>query len=207
MIIFGTRGVTYTAERGDFFCPSCSDGRDYAQKRVRRFFTLYFIPLVPLNVLGEYVECDDCKGTYQLSVLDYDPNAANAAFEAEYARGMKRVMVLMMMVDGDIDDDEISAVRDLYGRVCGGQLSEADVRAEIDAATADGRGVSDFIGSMAGTLNDNGKELVIKAAYAVAAADGVFADEEMELLAEIGQALLLSKAHYRGLLAELGEGG
>ena len=173
---------------------------------MRRFFTLYFIPLIPMNMLGEYVECDDCRVTYKLSVLDFDPRAANAAFEAEYVRAMKRVMVLMMMVDGDIDDEEIRVIRDLYVELGGAPLTEAQVRAEIGAASSDGLGVGDFLGGMAGTLNDNGKEMVVKAAFAVAAADGVFAEEEMALLGEISQALLMTPAHYRGVLAELQDG-
>ena len=39
MIIFGTRGVTSTLEKGDFLCPACCSHREYAHKRVRRFFT------------------------------------------------------------------------------------------------------------------------------------------------------------------------
>lgn len=65
MIIFGTRGITTTPEKGDFHCPSCDATQKYGLKRVRRFFTLYFIPLIPLNKLGEYVECVTCKDTYK----------------------------------------------------------------------------------------------------------------------------------------------
>ena len=49
LIIFGTRGVTYSVATGEFHCPSCAIKRGYDHKRVRRFFTLYFIPLIPLD--------------------------------------------------------------------------------------------------------------------------------------------------------------
>jgi hypothetical protein len=51
MIIFGTRGITYTKDRGTFFCPGCSSEQPYEWKRVRRVFTLYFILVIPLNVV------------------------------------------------------------------------------------------------------------------------------------------------------------
>lgn len=67
MIIWGWRSVTSTASRGEFYCPQCQGYMAYAEKSVRRFFTLYFIPLIPLNSLGEYIECESCKETSALT--------------------------------------------------------------------------------------------------------------------------------------------
>ena len=52
MIVFGTRGVTSTKETGPFNCLFCGDQRAYSRKSVRRFFTLYFIPVIPLDEMG-----------------------------------------------------------------------------------------------------------------------------------------------------------
>ena len=50
MIIFGTRGVTWNGESGEFVCPGCGGTtQQYTRKTIRRFFTLYFIPLIPLD--------------------------------------------------------------------------------------------------------------------------------------------------------------
>ncbi len=70
LIIFGRRGVTGTKGQGTFQCPACQTDQPYAHKHVRRFFTLYFIPLIPLGTVGEYVECGRCKGTFKPAVLD-----------------------------------------------------------------------------------------------------------------------------------------
>ena len=69
-IIWGTRGVTTSKGSGRFVCPSCGADRDYTLKQVRRFFTLYFIPIIPLGLLGTYVECRTCGGTFKDSVLE-----------------------------------------------------------------------------------------------------------------------------------------
>jgi zinc-ribbon family len=63
MIIWGSRGITSSLAKGFFHCPRCDQQRSYDHKKVRRFFTLFFIPLIPLESLGEYVECQFCKGT------------------------------------------------------------------------------------------------------------------------------------------------
>ncbi len=69
MIIFGTRGLTLTGKPHPFFCPHCDTERSYKRKTIRRFFTLYFIPLIPLRTIGEYIECGSCRGTYKPEVL------------------------------------------------------------------------------------------------------------------------------------------
>lgn len=199
MIIFGTRGVTYNYANGDFFCPGCSNERAFRHKRVRRFFTLYFIPCIPLDMLGEYVECAGCGNTYDKAVLQFDPRAENAAFEAEFQVAMRRVMVLMMLADGVIDDEELETIVAIYGKIAGAAITEDQIRDE--AAELQGRDVSDYVSSVRGNLNDRGKELVVQAAYAVAAADGDFADEERLLLLQIGEALEMTDAHLRGVMA------
>ena len=69
LIIFGRRAVTGDQGGGTFHCPRCGPDQPYMHKRVRSFFTLYFIPLIPMNTLGEYVECGRCQGQYKPEVL------------------------------------------------------------------------------------------------------------------------------------------
>ena len=202
LIIFGTRGITYSSGQGNFYCPSCGT-QPYRQKRVRRFFTLYFIPVIPLDLLGEYVECCQCQGTYRVEVLDLDPGIDKEQVEAEFQLAIKRTMVLMCLADGVVDDSEVAAIRKVYGQIADRELTERDIRDEISTAQRDGRRVAEYLGSLVGVLNDNGKEMIVKAAFLVAAADGEFQDEEKELLAEIGQALQMSSAHVSGVIAAM----
>ena len=138
VIIFGTRGVTYSADSGTFHCPQCAGQSGYRQRRVRRFFTLYFIPVIPLDKLGEYIECDNCAGTFTEGVLNYDPSAEDRMIEAAYHSACKRVMVLMMLADGIIDDDEIEAIQGIYQAIVGRPVSQGEVREEIRQAQSDG---------------------------------------------------------------------
>src|SRR5687768_3845712 len=105
-IIFGTRGVTTTTSRGSFYCPSCAAASPYKHVTVRRFFTLYFIPLIPLDLVGEYIECEQCRNTFNESVLSYDPEKEQRAFRAGFEVALSRVLIYMMLADGDIEDAE-----------------------------------------------------------------------------------------------------
>jgi len=200
LIIFGTRGVTYSSGNGDFYCPDCQSTRQYGKKRVRRFFTLYFIPLIPLDLRGEYVECDQCRSTYDPAVLSLDLAADDSSFDAQYQHAIKRVMVLMCLADGVVDDDEVATIASVYGELAGRAMSEAEVREEIKKAAGDRKEVEDYVKEVVGSLNQPGKELVVRSAFLVAAADGEFQDEERELLTRIGKALEMSPKDFKVLL-------
>jgi len=203
MIIFGTRGITTTPQRGDFHCPSCASMQNYALKRVRRFFTLYFIPVIPLDKLGEYVECLSCKDTYKPGVLEHDPAQNARALEAEYHRAVKGVMIQMLLADGVVDDAEVKTAANIYRSVAGRDIAEEELRSEITAAQTAGDDLGATLRAVQGSLNSEGKELALKAALYVAMADGEIQPEEQALLAEIGANLGMSDAHIRGVISSL----
>ena len=172
----------------------------YRHKRVRRFFTLYFIPMIPLDLHGEYVECQRCRGTYLLDVLNFDPAAGQAEFEAELHRAIKQVMIAMIIADGVVEDEEVETVQNIYAQLTGNEISNEVLRMEISQAQTHVRSVTESLQQLAGTLNDNGKAMVIKAAFLVAAADGEFQEQERALIALIGQTLNMSAEHVNGVI-------
>jgi zinc ribbon protein len=64
LIIFGRRTMSKIVQRGAFNCPRCGPGRQFAHKQVKRWFTLYFIPVIPMGTVGSYVECQQCAATF-----------------------------------------------------------------------------------------------------------------------------------------------
>lgn len=69
LIIWGRKGVTSVAGAGTFDCPGCGPGKSYEHKKVTKYFTLYFIPLIPMGTHGEYVECQSCRKNWKPTVL------------------------------------------------------------------------------------------------------------------------------------------
>jgi hypothetical protein len=67
MIIFGTRPKYKTIAEGQFFCPHCQQTRSYLHKKATRYFTLYFIPVIPMGDLGEFIECQTCHTMFEPS--------------------------------------------------------------------------------------------------------------------------------------------
>jgi len=69
IIIFGVKPRYTTISTGQFVCPHCRVSRPYERRRGRNWFTLYFIPLIPLNSLGEAVVCTACGLQFSPDVL------------------------------------------------------------------------------------------------------------------------------------------
>jgi len=201
MIIFGTRGITTTPDKGTFNCPSCGCSRGYGLKRVRRFFTLYFIPVIPLDKLGEYVECATCKDTFNANALNYSPASDGGAFEAEYHAAVIKVMIYMLLADGVIDDSEVETILAYYKSVTGSPMEKVKLLEEIDAIEKSGEDFARTLGHLQGCLNDQGKEMVVKAALHVALSDGEFQEEEKQTLVKIGVGLGMSAEHLKSVIS------
>lgn len=202
-LIFGTRGVTGTSDRGRFFCPRCGSEQDYAHKRVRRFFTLFFVPLVPLDRVGEYVECDGCKGTFKETVLSHGQQEAHWRFEAEFQKATRELLVLMLLADGRVDPAEVRRICDIYPRVTGAEITEDEVRGEAVRLSDVEADVPALMAPYQGLLNDEGREAVIKAALLVALADGEMDRSEARVLDQVAEALGMTSAHYEGVLTSV----
>ena len=80
IIIFGSKVRYKTLSTGQFYCPQCKARRDYELRQARNWFSLYFIPVIPLNQVGEFVTCLTCGTNFQKEVLAV-PEPANSPLE------------------------------------------------------------------------------------------------------------------------------
>ena len=67
------------------------------------------------------------------------------------------------------------------------------------------QGVDTYLRDVAPRLNGHGKEMIIKCALSVAAADNNVDDRELELLREMAEALEMTSSHLKGIIAEMME--
>ncbi|MBB5352895.1 putative tellurite resistance protein B-like protein [Haloferula luteola] len=207
MIIFGTRGVTTTPEKGVFWCPSCGPGSAFKRKRVRRFFTLYFIPIIPLNVLGEYIECGQCKSQYHLDVLQFDPGKQAEAFEVAFHAAARKLMIAMVLTDGSIDAAESAEVCRLYEEMTGRPMYPGDVNLEAADFQSAGLVVPTLLAEVAPRLSDGGREKLFEVAWRVATANGPMNAQEAALLDQVADSVGLTASHRQGLASLLQQQG
>ncbi len=203
MIIFGTRGVKFKIDEGNFLCPQCAIERGYKHKKVRRFFTLYFIPLIPLDNLGDYVECQTCKGTFVSNVLNYKPSMGENQFQSEYEKAMRHSMIMMMLADGEIDDDEMDMVLKIINKFGHNDITMSELEDLVEVVQHKNEPIQKYLTRITPSLNEHGKEIIIKCAIAVAAADGHIDDSEVDLIRVMAETMEMSGYHIKGLLDEL----
>lgn len=89
MIIFGTKTIPSVIKTGEFNCPNCQNKRNYTLKRFKKYFHIFFIPLIPTDNLGDGLECGYCLTNYVpgtvLSKDEYSPeNPLGNNFSGNY---------------------------------------------------------------------------------------------------------------------------
>ena len=68
--IFGVGPKTKTIEKSQFLCPVCRTRSGYELKQQRNYFSLFFIPLIPLSKAKQgQVVCLNCGTHMPMMVL------------------------------------------------------------------------------------------------------------------------------------------
>jgi len=202
--VFGTAGSTSSINTGEFFCPECNEYKKYDHKKVQKKISLFFVPLIPIEDLGDYVECQDCKSTFKKSVLDHDPKAEEEKIRSLYYFGTLDIMISIARADGVLLPEEITEIRNNFESIIGSEVSEEFVNEQLEKSKETNYSPVQVAGALAAHLNDVGKERVLRGAIAISKADGVIQNEELVMLHDISKALLLPKTYANGIFGEEG---
>jgi tellurite resistance protein len=100
LLVFGLTAVSRTVGEGTFHCPQCGGDRAFRRRAGRRFFSIFFVPLVPLWRLREAVECRACRGRFPVAVLR-TPTARQMA--ETLAAGMRAAAALVLRAGDPAD--------------------------------------------------------------------------------------------------------
>lgn len=197
ILIWGWKSRLKSLGQGTFHCPHCQADRQYDHRQARRWFTLFWIPLIPLKVLGTFIECTTCTSGYDERVLTMPTNASLADNLSIALRGL---VVAVITADGAVSDTE----RTMAVHLVSGQVDHAygPDELEADLVAYAGHGVADVLGELSGTLNEHGKERLVQTCIDLARADGSIDEAELAVAREVGAALLMTPAHVKGVIAE-----
>ncbi len=199
-IVFGTEPNPIRRDEGEFFCPECAELRAYQRVEVRRTLVLFALPLLRYGPIVEYVECEACRGTYRPEVLAYDAGGATGRIIPEYQRAVRRILALMVAVDGRIRDPEIATVRQIYEAVCGTRLGRGEILDEVEAVGREPITVARYLARVVGYLNDYGKEQVLRAIALVSRCDGEVHEREAGMLRQLARVMHVPAATVESIL-------
>ena len=197
LFVFGWRPRSKTVDTGVFHCPREGGDRGYEFKESRRWFTLFFVPVIPLNELGDYVECASCKSTFYPSVLQ---ERTTGQIQDITTIAIRHVAVAMLHADGGVDPREREAALTVVQRFASTPYGEHDLEADLGALAASD--LTDHLEELGSILSPDGRENVLTSAVYLAGSDGHIDPEEMEVARRVGRALTMSSAHIEGTVQQ-----
>lgn len=200
ILIWGFKALFKTIESGTFFCPNEGGDRGYRRRQARKWFTFFWIPIIPLKVLGEQIECDSCGATYDPGVLEL-PTTTH--IQDRLTSALRHVVVAVLHADTAIDLKEKTHAVEVVKRF--GHDDYDMERLDRDLLELKVGDLDKELVAVSQMLSPQGQEAVIEACLALAAADGHIDDSELRMIEGAGRSLGMSPAHVRGVLAGIAE--
>ena len=200
LLIFGIRVRLSSVDEGDLFCPHCGGDRRYVRRRARRWFTLFFLPLIPLNVVGEFLECATCHSRYDEAILTV-PTTASMATMLDAAI---RVTTAAMVQAGDPTDTALRAAAVTAVATAGVAYDDETLLADVGAV--DRSQISAYLEPLAPGLDVTGKERFVADLVRVAWAGGTLSADQRGVIDSAGRSLGLTPAHVAGIVATASRG-
>jgi tellurite resistance protein len=194
LLIWGLRVFYRTIGHGVFHCRSCGGDRQYRHRSGRRFFTLFFIPVIPLNKTGEHVQCLTCKTRYVMDVLSL-PTAAH--MQAALPAGMRAAAAAMLQAG----DRGSPAARQKAVSVIQETGAQGYTDADLDGDTAQpAEATRRALAEVARQLTPDAKEWFLAQTVRVAMADGPLTGQERRTAETIAVDLGMTQAQAVGVV-------
>ncbi len=195
LIIFGMRVFYRTIAQGTFHCRRCGGDRQYRHRSGRRWFTLFFLPVIPLNSVGEHVQCTTCRTRYVTDVLG---QATTAQMQAALPSGM-RAAVSAMLRSGDPSSpaSRQRAIEAVIGSGAQG-YNEDMLNADLAQPFESIRPALNQVGSQ---LTVQAREWYLAEVIRIAMADGPLTESERHAAVAIGGDLGMTQAQVLGVVA------
>ena len=195
LIILGLRVFYRTMAQGMFYCRRCGGAREYRHRAGRRWFTVFFLPVIPLNQVGEHVQCTTCRTRYVTDVLS---QPTTARMQEALPAGM-RAAVSAMLRSGD-PSSPVSRQRAIEAVIASGVPAYDDAALSADLMQS--------FDAIRPALNRVGAQLTIQArewylaeVIRIAMADGPLTETERQAAQAIGADLGMTQAQVVGVVA------
>jgi hypothetical protein len=206
LIIFGLRVHYRAIGQGVFHCQRCGGDREYRHRAGRRWFTVLFIPLIPLTAAGEHIRCAVCGTGYRMEVLSIP---TSAQMRAALPAAVRAAMITMLRAG---DGSSAPARRRAIDAIKGAGLADYDEAAlDCDLIVPSvpgplGEDTAAALNRVAIQLAMPAREWFLADAVRTGLADGTLTDEERLAAREIAAQLGMTPAQAHGVIAMTEEG-
>ncbi len=199
IFLFGEQVIDKDSEEGQFYCPHCEQVRAFQQIHQKTYFTLFFIPLLPLDSFKDYVECRTCHHSFHPSVKE--DRQQKPAFH--YA--LRRILADILRTTA-INDAHLTLMAKAYQTVTEQTLAPPEIHACLQAARDDPRDLLDYVRMIGKGLNHQGLEKTLFASaqlFTQLAGDAPLPHEYRVMLNQIATELGVGAQGVASILQQL----
>jgi hypothetical protein len=204
LLIFGLRVFYRAVGQGMFHCQRCGGDREYRHRAGRRWFTLLFIPVIPLKHVGDHVQCTICGTRYRMDVLSLP---TTAQMQEALPAGMRAAAIAMLRMGGG---SSAAARRRAMDAIKGAGVADYDdvaLDADLSAAAMPAQpGLAEPLNRVAIQLAVPAREWFLAEVVRIGLADGMLSDDERHAAREVAAQLGMTPAQARGVISMTEEG-
>ncbi len=200
MILIGTMNLTGTRDRGNFYCPTCALTQSYRLRARRPWLTLYFIPTVPVGGVELFVQCDQCRSTWDPSVLEMDQKSHEALKEDQFRDEAVRAALLVVLVDGHISNEEIGSLQRIASHLLERDVDREELGWLCSTAEQSGIEAANYVLTVSRRWNTEQRTKALQAMFLAATAEGEMGPKQVATLAKMREILAMTDADYQAAI-------
>ena len=198
LLIFGLRVYFRTIGQGMFHCQRCGGDRRYRERAGRRWFHLFFIPLIPLVSVGGHVMCGTCRTAYHVGVLAL-PTAAQ--MQAALPAGLRAAATAMLRAG---EAGSLAARRRAIEAIRRGGLpgyDDAALDGDLASPAGQDEDLTDSLNRLALQLAVHAREWFLADVVRIGLADGPLSEQERQAARQIAGNLGMTVAQAHGVIS------
>ena len=202
MILIGTMNLTRTRDRADFYCPTCGAVQGYRLRARRPFLTIYFIPTVPIGGAELFVQCDECRATWDPSVLEMDRESHERAQEAQVKEETLRAAILVVISDSVISEEEITSLQQISSGLLDQPVSREELGRLCSIAAQNKIQAKNYTMTVSRRWSQTQRRRALQAMFLAATAEGEVKPKQLAILAEMRDLFEMTDAEYESAIEE-----
>lgn len=210
ILLFGTKGRITRSSENDLLksaCPNCDS--DLELKNLKRWFTLFFIPIFPFNTLDTFYQCNKCESSYKQSARE--ALLSNSGDKSEIEKEARKLfgttllacMTHMANIDGEISASEVVEIDKAKENFAEFTEEITDVIAKVKTSNNPEEIVYTLLRKSSETLTSSAITSIIALSAKVLLADGKIDKEEETLLKEYLLVCGLPKDMYNTIIDKM----
>ena len=207
MILIGVTNLTRTRSTGDFYCPTCGTLRDYRLRARRPFLTLYFIPVIPIGPVEQFVQCSTCKSNSPVDALEQDERQARQSQHVQFCLEVFQSAVMVVTADGVISEREIDTLLDLGNRLLPSGIDREQLGSVCSSIRLNRITPQNYIATVSRSWSAEQRRVAVQIIFIAASSDGQIEPAQLTLLSWMRGQFVMSEREYESAIEEAVERG